>query len=155
MIPNLIQQMTTETGEKNLFSACEFRENHTLRRCANGFLSVLSTICLIWIKCSIWDMHIMTFWIYGFRETWTQARLYVLTRTVKRRNILKAKNALSMPVQHVTEYTTRSFVTLLDGLVDLVCHYTKQQFVSVSRYLQTITQNRIRCVQHVARMGQR
>ena len=56
-----------------------------------------------------------------------------------------------------TTITTCSLVTLLNSEGSLICHHIKQQqqqLLSTSRSLQTITQNRIRCVQHVARMGQ-
>ena len=49
-----------QTGGGGLFSGCEFRENHTLLRCINEFLSVLSTFCTICIKRGIRDIHIMT-----------------------------------------------------------------------------------------------
>jgi len=100
----------------------------------------------------MWYNEVLNLWVSSNVDA-SKAVMF-LTRTVKRRNILKVKNALSMPVQHDKEYTTWSFVILLDSLGELVGHYIKLQFVSASRYLQTITQNRIRCVQHVARMGQ-
>jgi hypothetical protein len=57
----------------------------------------------------------------GFVKRGRKQGCMFLTRTVKRCNILKVKNALSMPVQHVTEYTTCSFVVLLDSLGALIC----------------------------------